>query len=272
MIRRLVLSLALLGAAPVAGQYRGSRSTQYLFAANVADARALWVNPAGLGVEFEAAIMGELSADRSRTGEVAFTQLAAGFNSRGVALGYRRDFYNDTLTGHTFRLGAGRALENFAVGAILALHANGDGPTQRGLDVGLRYRLVRSFELAAIVHDIGKPVVHDSVLNLGGTFGLGWMVMRGARLDAEGHITRLTDGGTARAWRGGLSFAPGMFRLPVLLGAALDMDQEFAPVRLTVAITVGGRDRVVGVTSGARPGGTLRLDGVSLAGVASRVP
>ena len=51
MIRRVVLSLALLGAAPVAGQYRGSRSAEYLFAANVADARALWVNPAGLGVE-----------------------------------------------------------------------------------------------------------------------------------------------------------------------------------------------------------------------------
>lgn len=268
--RLLVLAVTLSG--PLAGQYRTARSADYLFAVTAADARALWVNPGGLGVTYDASVMGELVADTSRTGSLALTQVTAGFNSRGIAFGYRRDLYNDTLTGHTWRIGAGRALTRVAVGFALAIHSNGDGPTQRGLDLGVRYRLLSTVELGGTVRDIGKPIVHDSTLNVSGTAGLGWAPMRSLRLDAQGTVTRVTGGGTATGWRGGLAFSLGTLALPLHLQAVLGLNRDLVPTRLALALSLGGRDRVVGVVSGARPGRRVEMDGISLAGIASRVP
>lgn len=186
MTPRLV-GLVLALAAPLAGQYRGPRSADYLLTTTAADARALWVNPAGLAVTYQASVMGELVVDTSRTGAFALTQLTAGFNSRGIAFAYRRDLYNDTLTGHTWRIGASRALARLAVGFGLSFHSNGDQSTQRGLDLGIRYRLLPTLELGAVAREIGKPRVHGDPLYLNGSAGLGWQPLPSFRLDAEGH-------------------------------------------------------------------------------------
>ena len=268
-----MLLAALLAAGPLAAQYRAARSLDYQFAAGTADARALWVNPAGLGVEYEASVMAELLMDRSQTGDLSLNQFSGGFNSRGISFGYRRDAYNDTLTGHTYRIGLGRAVERFALGASLTFHNNAGGPVQRGLDLGIRYRLLRAVELGVVVREIGRPIVHEVPLPLNGSAGLGLQLTPGIRLDAEGTLSDLPGpGGTATLWRGGLSLGNAGLSLPIGFQAVLDMDRDLAPTRLILALTLGGQDRGVLVASGARPGGTAQLQAISLAGVASRVP
>ena len=67
-----------------------ARSGDYLFVTNAVDARALWVNPAGLGVVPEASIMGEFSLTPGG-GDVRLAQYTVGLNSRGFSIGYRRN-------------------------------------------------------------------------------------------------------------------------------------------------------------------------------------
>ena len=269
-MRQILCLVAGFAALPLAAQYRDARGRDYLFAASVSDARALWVNPGGLGVQREASVMGELVTDRSRTGSLAFNQYTAGFNSRGIAFGFRHDRYGDSVSDNTWRVGAGRGLGNIAVGIAMSFHSNGPGPTQRGVDVGVRYRLLPGLQLGAVVERLGKPVVNDSTLNVGGSLGLAWTPTSVVRIEAQGHFED-DPGSVGRSFRAGLGVRPPLV-FPMLIGAVLDMDRNLAPGRLTLAITVGGPDRVIGVTSATRPGGSLSVDALSLTGVSTRTP
>ena len=86
----LLVGISSLHVETVTAQPVPVRSRDYLFLTNVADARALWVNPAGLSVVPEASLMGEFTVDRT-SGDLRIEQYALGFNSRGVALGYQRN-------------------------------------------------------------------------------------------------------------------------------------------------------------------------------------
>lgn len=265
------LAALLLLAGPLAGQYREARAGDYVFAATAGDVRALWVNPAGLGAAYEASIGAEVLVDRSRTGDLAVTQLMAAFNSKGIAFGYRRDRYNDTLTGHTWRLGLGTPVGRVIAGASLTLHSNGDGPGQRGVALGAQLPLGRAVQVGAVVQHLGRPAVHDSLLDVEGTGGIAFIPLPGLRLDAQGTLV-FADSATTRAFRAGLTAGTDRFRVPLAFELALALDDDLAPRRLTLGVTIGGRDRVGAMVSGARPGGTLVVDAVSVAGVATRIP
>jgi hypothetical protein len=77
--------IALAAASPLRAQLAAPRSASYLFSANVEDARALWINPAGLGVLPIASIYAEVAADRPATGEGRDTGGWAAESRWGVA-------------------------------------------------------------------------------------------------------------------------------------------------------------------------------------------
>src|SRR5882762_3238674 len=67
-----------------------NRATAYLFPTDVRDARAIWVNPAGLGVQREASTYLEVAVgDPGAKGRLQ--QATAGYNSPGLLFGYHQD-------------------------------------------------------------------------------------------------------------------------------------------------------------------------------------
>ena len=59
-----ILVLLSLVATPAHGQYRAPRSMDYLLRATAWGARALWVDPGGLGTVHEASLMAEVVLER----------------------------------------------------------------------------------------------------------------------------------------------------------------------------------------------------------------
>src|SRR5213076_3503367 len=108
-----------------AQQVAPNRATGYLFPTDVHDARAIWVNPAGLAVLREASVYAELGVgDPGARGRLR--QINAGFNSRGLSFGYQRDIFDNNVRGTTYRIGLAGGSGGLAAGAALT-HYRGYG-------------------------------------------------------------------------------------------------------------------------------------------------
>ena len=113
--RTVGLSLALFVVATNSFAQAPNRATRYLFPTDVTDARALWVNPAGLGAFPEASINLDVTVgDPGSSGKLR--QLTFAFNSRGLSAGYQRDIYSDGQHGHTYKLGLATGQGGFEAG------------------------------------------------------------------------------------------------------------------------------------------------------------
>jgi len=271
-VRRALHPLGVLGvilvAGPVAGQYRGAHSADYLFGVEVRDARGLWVNPAGIAVVPEASIMGEVVLDRLIDDGLRLAQYTAGFSSGGIAFGFRHDRLSDTLSTNTFRLGGGRATNRFAVGLAVTYHTNADFDARREVDIGIRVSLARRLEFGAAVHHIGQPVVIDSTLTTALTAGVGWTPLTFLRLTGEVLTADRTVGaGVVNTWRGGVQLSFGG-KVPIGAFGTFTLDDDFEPARASVGFSVGGTRRGILVASERLGDGNLRAETLSLTGVA----
>ncbi len=253
----------------LAAQFRAPRSADYLFVALDNDARMLWVNPAALGMEFQASIMGEALLARNSNDDFTLAQYTIGFSSRGLAFGYRRDRFDDSTGGNTFRLGFGRRYPRYAVGGSLTLYS--DSADQREGEVGIRYYLLRALDVGAVIQHIGKPRVRGVLLPLTGVLGVSWSPLGGAvQLVGEAKASdRETASGYDLSYRAGVRV--GMSgTLPFGIVAALDLDEDFAAGRLVLGLQIGRKDRGVLVGNGARRMGSTFVEDISLVGIASR--
>jgi hypothetical protein len=278
MTRFLLLILAgSLWTGSAAGQYRGPRSADHLFAAASWGARALWVNPVGLGAVDEASVMVEAMLERDPDASYPLAQYTIGFNSRGFGFGYRRDIFHvpaaagDSLIsygGNTWRLGFGRGLGSLAIGAAVSLYSGPD--TKQDVDVGFRYGIGNGLDLALGLEHIGQPAVRDSSLRFGGAVGLSWTTLNGVfGLDAEiqAHDQRIQSG-YLMGYRGGFRIrTPGI--LPIALTGVLELDDGFDVRRVLVGLAVGA-DYLGSLVGGAREAGSNAVTTVSLLGQASR--
>ena len=263
----VVLLLPLL-AAPAHAQYRGPRSADYLLRASVWGARALWVDPGGLGTVREASLMAEMMVERDSAGRYPVAQYTAGFSSRGFSIGYRRDRFQNGAAGNTWRFGFGRGAGRVGIGAAVSLYG---GSSRKDVDIGVRFRLAPSLELAAGIEHIGQPVVRDSSLRFGGALGLGWTGMGGAvQLAADVHASDRLDAGSAlMAYRAGLRLQT-RGSIPIGALAVLDLNEDLRIDRLVAGISVGLPYQAVLVGSGARRGRVTHLETVSLTAIATR--
>jgi hypothetical protein len=264
-----VLVFLSLLATPAHGQYRGPRSMDYLLRATAWGARALWVDPGGLGTVHEASLMAEVVLERDTAGHFPIAQYTAGLGSRGFGFGYRRDRFANGKAGNTWRFGFGRAAGRVAIGAAVSLYSGAE--RKQDVDLGLRLRLGPSLELAAGVEHIGQPVVRDSSLRFGGGVGLGWRGMGGVvQLAADLHAADATDSSAIlMSYRAGLRIQT---RGTVPIGAlvVLDLNEHLRIDRLVAGVSVGLPYQAVLVASGARRSGETRVETVSLTGIVSR--
>src|SRR5207245_11220238 len=98
-----------------------NRATAYRPPRALTDARALWVNPAGLARGLEASVNADVTVgDPGAAGRLR--QLSLGFNSRGLSFGYQRDVFDGGLRGHTYRAGLAGTYHGLGVGIPTRLY------------------------------------------------------------------------------------------------------------------------------------------------------
>ncbi|HXM37792.1 MAG TPA: hypothetical protein VN908_03925 [Gemmatimonadales bacterium] len=265
-------ALVVLMAAPViaTAQVAPNRATAYLHPTDVRDARALWVNPAGLGVLREASVYAEVAVgDPGARGRLR--QINAGFNARGLAFGYQRDIFDAGIRGHTYRLGLAGASAGLAAGFATAYY-RGEGTKATGWDVGVSYEWRQGLALGTVITNIGQPVVRGLRQRLTFIPGATWHPSAIPTVGVSAHARITPDSVAAYAfgvsWQGGQR--GGGSRWPVAIIARLDTDGGLRRGAFALGLSIGNRDRIGAVAS--TPGDVSTIDGVSLYGVSTREP
>lgn len=256
-------ALLLLPAATARAQVAPNRAALYLHPTDVTDARALWVNPGGLGRVKQASLHVDLTvSDPGSAGRLR--QLTAGLESRGLSLGYQRDVFSGGVRWHTYRVGFAGGERRLAAGIAAALYRGGTSTT--GWDAGVVYDLTPALTIGGVIANIGRPLVRDSALRVSYLPGATLRLLAArAALSADARIT--TDGVAGYAFGGRLGLREStLWPLRILL--RLDTGRSLRRAALVLGCSLGGQD-LVGVVASA-PGDARRLDGLSLYGVTTR--
>ena len=245
-----------------------NRATAYLFPTDVRDPRAVWVNPAGLGVLRDASVYAELSVgDPGAHGRLR--QINAGFNSRGLSLGYQRDIFDGGIRGSTLRLGLAGGSQGLAAGVAIARYG-GTGITSTGWDVGVTYVALPQLTVGAVIANLGQPLVGGQRQRVTFVPGLTWhpAPIRSVALSTVAHVAPHTEASYAFgvSWR-----TPGTSsRWPFEIIARLDTDGGLRRSAFALALSIGGQNRFGAVVT--TPGDASHLDAASVYGLVTRQP
>lgn len=267
----ILLTAVLLTAQPLnrlTAQVAPNRATAYLHPTDVRDARAIWVNPAGLAVLREASVYAELAvSDPGARGRLR--QINAGFNARGLSFGYQRDVFDAGLRGHTYRLGIAGAAEGLAAGLAIA-HYRGSGAKGTGWDIGATYDWLQGLTVGAVATNVGQPSIRGVRQRLTFVPGATWHPAMARALGLSMHARITTDSVAAYAfsvaWRSGTEAS----RWPVGVIARLDTDGGLRRGAFALGLSIGGADRLGLVAS--TPGDVSTVDAASVYGLSTREP
>jgi hypothetical protein len=259
-------TVALLAPAGALAQQAAPRSQDYLFISNVDDARAAWVNPAGLGWIPEASVMAEMVLDRSG-GPLRLGQYTVGLNSRGLALAYERDRSVPDSSIGVARVALGVPLGHGSIGASFTTYGSHHST---GFDLGVRYRLVAGLDAAGVLRNLGHPVVHATRQPIVGVAGATWSLGRTADVSAEALATqRLGVSGYDVGYRGGI-VVHAVRPWPIALHALAAVGSDGTVRGWAVAVMLGRVDHA-GIVTGATPTTGLGApEQFSAVGVATR--
>ena len=250
-----------------AGQTFAPRSMDYLFAATVNDARAIWLNPAGLAVAPEASIMAEFVVRRRADADLRLSQLSLGFNSRGISFGYYRERLVSNSSNHTYRIALARALQGWTVGVSVS-HFRGS-LNDTGFDTGIRYSVLRSLDLGVVLRNIGQPQIRSETLPLTGVASLGWTALHGTLVLTGETLarSRLARSGYDMNYRAGAQLSVGR-AIPIAGLTVVHLNSDLGVVMWSFGLSVGG-DRKGILIAGVTPGDpAARLETLSLTSTA----
>ena len=250
------------------GQTFAPRSMDYLFAATANDARAIWLNPAGLAVVPEASIMAELVAHRSSDADLRLSQITLGFNSQGLSVGYNRERLAIDSSNHTYRFALARALQGWTVGVSMSYFRSGQNAT--GYDAGIRYRLLRTLDLGVVLRNIGQPQVRSDTLPLTGVASLGWTVLGGALVLSGETLAqnRPSESGYTMHYRAGAQISVGR-AVPISGLTAVHLNEDLGVTLWSFGLTVGRLRRAILVGGVSTNDPSVRLETLSVAGIAT---
>ena len=258
----LFLPLLLLASGALA-QVAPNNATLYLHPTDVSDARALWVNPAGLGHFPEASVHLDLTVgDPGAKGQLR--QLTLGLNSRGLSLGYQRDLFSSGRRGHTYKLGYAAGRGGLAAGFATALYRGGTSGT--GWDVGILYDWTPALSIGGVIRNIGQPVVRDSTLHL--TYVPSATLQLAGRRIVLSALSRLTSDGVAGYGFGLRGTLRAGTSLPIGLLARLDTDRSLHRGGFAFGFSLGAAD-MAGLVA-TTPADVNGIDALSLYGVSTR--
>lgn len=258
-----LLALLLIAGPParLPAQVAANRASLYLHPTDVRDARAVWVNPAGLAVLYHAAVYLDLTV-RNPGDAGRLEQVAAGFSSRGLGFSYQRDNFAGGPVAHTYRLGVAGAASGLAAGAAVAYY-RGEA-TATGWDLGVVYAARPSVTVGGVLANIGRPGVRGVDLPFTAVPAV-TVAPVGPSLALSVHARLTSDSVLGYAF-GARWTSRG--RLPVALLARLDTDGGMRRAAFAFGVSVG-LDETVGAVVTAS--GDLRaVDAASLYGVVFR--
>jgi hypothetical protein len=250
------------------GQAFAPRSSDYLFAATANDARAIWVNPAGLAAVPEASLMAEFVLQHPANADLRLSQIAVGFNSQGLSFGYNRERLVTDSSNNTYRLALARALRGWTVGFAISHFRSGLNDT--GFDAGIRHRLLPSIQFGLVVRNIGQPQVRSYTLPITGVASLGWTAMPGHLVITGETIARnrLAGSGYDMIYRAGAQLSFGRV-LPIIGLTAVNFDNRLGVTMWSLGVSVGGVRRGVLVAGITPDDPSLRVETMSLTGIAT---
>ncbi len=255
----LLSFLAIAGRAQVAP----NRTTRYLYPTEVSDARALWVNPAGLGRFEEASVHLDLTVgDPGASGRLR--QVTFSVNSRGLSFGYQRDLFDGGVRGGTYRVGFAAGRGGLAAGAAAALYRG--GRSSSGWDLGVMYDCAPVLTVGGVIENLGQPRVRDSTLRIS-YVPSATLQLLGRRVALSGLGRFTSDGARGYAFGARATLRQGT-TLPLGLTARLDTDRSLHRAGLTFGFSLGGAD-LAGLVA-TTPGDAGRIDALSLYGVSTR--
>lgn len=249
------------GARLAAAQVAPNRTLAYLYPTDVTDARALWVDPAGLGRHSEASLHWDATVGSPGAGG-RLRQLTAGFNSRGLSFGYQRDVFDAGRRGHTYRVGLGAGRNGLAAGLAAAIYRGGTKGT--GWDFGIVHQTTPHVALGAAVSNLGQPVVRGTRLDATVTPGV--TVKPLGSLVALSALGRFTSSAVLGYSVGARVQAAHPFPLGALV--RIDTDGGLRRTALTFGASFGGHDLIGAVAS--KLGKNAGLDPVEVYGISTR--
>ena len=251
-----------------AQQVAPNRATTYLFPTDVRDARAVWVNPAGLAVLREASIYAEVGVgDPGSRGRLR--QINAGFNSRGLSVGYQRDILDDGVRGSTLRIGLAGGTQGLAAGVAIARYG-GSGLHDTGWDLGASYVALPPLTVGVVAANIGQPIVRGLRQRVTYLPGITWRPapIAGLALSTAARLTSdsIESYAFGLAWRTSSATS----RWPIEIIARMDTDNRLRRGAFALGFSIGGQNRFGAVATA--PGDVSRIDGASVYGLVTREP
>lgn len=255
-LRRIFIISAAAAAGlsgPAAAQSFIPQAQRYLLSPDVSDARALWVQPAGLTRRREATLAVFGSGGHGGVSGVA--QYGAILANGGIALGYQKDRIPGGFSGDTWMVGFAFGVPMAAIGATRSWHRSG-GRTDGAFTVGGRYAPAGLMDVSVVWRDIGSPVVLGDTIRSTLLPAAGLNLLGGrARLSGEWEIVT-GDWGTSAVRFGANVALPRGFILTALGDFSGSMDRRSLALALSWN---GAAARVTGfgtdVVGGADPYG-----------------
>ena len=220
MIARRAFTLALLlhGAAAALTRVAAAQSfvpqpQVYMLTTDAADARALWVQPAGLARKREASVAGMFTANRY-PGGMKVGQYGATLASGVLAFGWQHDRFSDTVKMNTFVVGLAGGTPLVSVGLDRRFYS-GTNTKDGSWDLGGRYQASPNIEMSVVWRDIGSPVVVGDTVFATLVPGAAFTFLRG-RVRAGVDWELVTHGWSSSALRVGAgAMLPGNLQLNV---------------------------------------------------------
>jgi hypothetical protein len=250
--RASALALWLLGAAAAlpgvaAAQSFVPQPQLYMLSTDAGDARALWVQPAGLARSREASIAAFVTGN-NYPGGMQVGQYGATIASGVLAFGWQHDRYSDSVSSNAFVVGLAGGTPLFSVGLDRRFYS-GTNTKGGSWDIGGRYILTPMLEASLVVRDLSSPVIVGDTIFSTLVPGVAIQLLRG-RLRAGADWEIVTKGWASSAVRFGVTAS-----LPANL--ALNVRGEFSGKLsargVAVGLTWNGRAaRVTGFGSSVR--------------------
>ncbi len=264
----LVAGLVSLHANTALSQGITVRSRDYLFLTNVADARALWVNPAGLALVPEASLFGEFTVLRTGGG-TRVEQYSLGFNSRGVSFGYQRNRFEGESAVGIFRSGLGVRFRGGTLGVAASRYSQ-DSTKSYGADLGMIFVPSVRVQLGLAIRNIGRPSVRLAKLPIT-TVGAAQLTTSMVQVAWETLAAERSAPGQSGfdfAHRAGARVALPT-GLPVILLGSLDLGSNIRIDRFHFGLSIGGTRRITSVTSAVSRNNSLVFQQLSATFVAT---
>jgi hypothetical protein len=257
---------AMLGPARAAAQIFPAQPGRYELTTEATDARALWVNPAGLARLPEASVGADLTADRFFPGGAQVSQYSLSLAGRGVAASWLHERLPSSQSLNVYAVGIGLGDEQFSAGVTRRWFRG--LATGGAWDIAARVSMRDATQLSLVARNVGSPRLADSTYWATLVPGaLVYLLRGGVQLGAEWEVA-------PHAWRsigyraGGSVVLGKGFALSLLA----DLGPGFKRRALALALSFDAPRSRLGAF-GLASGGASEVDAVGVSGaLVTRAP